>query len=149
MLLWLLLNKPPWPNGQGVGLLIRRLRVRVPQGVRIIRERLNIVDSRLMTPSEACAPLHAHRSENRSGLHQTKLGFCAWYLVRPRSASKGALLSNESVYGVPHGPLGVPAGTPRGGGPVFYKRSAGEAAGGPPRGGRVERSAAKATKTCF
>ena len=25
--------KPPWPNGQGVGLLIRRLRVRVPQGV--------------------------------------------------------------------------------------------------------------------
>ena len=23
---------PPWPNGQGVGLLIRRLRVRVPQG---------------------------------------------------------------------------------------------------------------------
>ena len=23
----------PWPNGQGVGLLIRRLRVRVPQGV--------------------------------------------------------------------------------------------------------------------
>ena len=26
--------KPPWPNGQGVGLLIRRLRVRVPQGVR-------------------------------------------------------------------------------------------------------------------
>jgi hypothetical protein len=27
-------NKPPWPNGQGVGLLIRRLRVRVPQGVR-------------------------------------------------------------------------------------------------------------------
>ena len=24
---------PPWPNGQGVGLLIRRLRVRVPQGV--------------------------------------------------------------------------------------------------------------------
>ena len=25
--------KPRWPNGQGVGLLIRRLRVRVPQGV--------------------------------------------------------------------------------------------------------------------
>ena len=24
---------PPWPNGQGVGLLIRRLRVRVPPGV--------------------------------------------------------------------------------------------------------------------
>ena len=24
---------PPWPNGQGVGSLIRRLRVRVPQGV--------------------------------------------------------------------------------------------------------------------
>ena len=24
---------PPWPNGQGVGLLIRRLRVRVPQEV--------------------------------------------------------------------------------------------------------------------
>ena len=24
---------PPWPNGQGVGLLTRRLRVRVPQGV--------------------------------------------------------------------------------------------------------------------
>ena len=24
---------PPWPNGQGVGFLIRRLRVRVPQGV--------------------------------------------------------------------------------------------------------------------
>ena len=27
------LQGPPWPNGQGVGLLIRRLRVRVPQGV--------------------------------------------------------------------------------------------------------------------
>ena len=27
--------EPPWPNGQGVGLLIRRLRIRVPQGVRI------------------------------------------------------------------------------------------------------------------
>ena len=26
-------QQPPWPNGQGVGLLIRRLRVRVPQGV--------------------------------------------------------------------------------------------------------------------
>ena len=26
-------RKPPWPNGQGVGPLIRRLRVRVPQGV--------------------------------------------------------------------------------------------------------------------
>ena len=26
-------HMPPWPNGQGVGLLIRRLRVRVPQGV--------------------------------------------------------------------------------------------------------------------
>ena len=29
--------KPPWPNGQGVGLLIRRLRVRVPQGVHLAR----------------------------------------------------------------------------------------------------------------
>ncbi len=28
---------PPWPNGQGVGLLIRRLRVRVPQGVQLGR----------------------------------------------------------------------------------------------------------------
>ena len=27
------MHKPPWPNGQGVGLLIRRLRARVPQGV--------------------------------------------------------------------------------------------------------------------
>ena len=27
--------KPPWPNGQGVGPLIRRLRVRVPQEVRM------------------------------------------------------------------------------------------------------------------
>ena len=27
---------PPWPNGQGVGLLIRRLRVRVPQGVSLL-----------------------------------------------------------------------------------------------------------------
>ena len=26
-------QEPPWTNGQGVGLLIRRLRVRVPQGV--------------------------------------------------------------------------------------------------------------------
>ena len=26
-------KEPPWPNGQGVGLLIRRLRARVPQGV--------------------------------------------------------------------------------------------------------------------
>ncbi len=26
-------RQPPWPNGQGVGLLIRRLWVRVPQGV--------------------------------------------------------------------------------------------------------------------
>ena len=29
--------KPPWPNGQGVGLLIRRLWVRVPQGVDVQR----------------------------------------------------------------------------------------------------------------
>ena len=29
---------PPWPNGQGVGLLIRRLRVRVPQGVFLFRK---------------------------------------------------------------------------------------------------------------
>ena len=29
---------PPWPNGQGVGLLIRRLRVRVPQGVLLFRK---------------------------------------------------------------------------------------------------------------
>ena len=27
--------EPPWPNGQGVGLLIRRLWVRVPQGVQL------------------------------------------------------------------------------------------------------------------
>ena len=31
---------PPWPNGQGVGLLIRRLRVRVPQGVPYCIQRL-------------------------------------------------------------------------------------------------------------
>ena len=30
---WLTLARPPWPNGQGVGPLIRRLWVRVPQGV--------------------------------------------------------------------------------------------------------------------
>ena len=29
--MWIIV--PPWPNGLGVGLLIRRLRVRVPQGV--------------------------------------------------------------------------------------------------------------------
>ena len=28
-----LAQEPPWPNGQGVGPLIRRLQVRVPQGV--------------------------------------------------------------------------------------------------------------------
>ena len=28
-----LFRQPPWPNGQGVGLLIRRLRVKIPQGV--------------------------------------------------------------------------------------------------------------------
>ena len=28
-----LAQEPPWPNGQGVGLLIRRLWVQVPQGV--------------------------------------------------------------------------------------------------------------------
>ena len=32
-------SMPPWPNGQGVGFLIRRLRVRVPQGVRLILPR--------------------------------------------------------------------------------------------------------------
>ena len=30
---------PPWPNGQGVGLLIRRLWVRVPQGVFLLDRR--------------------------------------------------------------------------------------------------------------
>ena len=30
-----MIRKPPWPNGQGVGPLIRRLRVRVPQEVRM------------------------------------------------------------------------------------------------------------------
>ena len=34
-----LYSMPPWPNGQGVKLLIRRLRVRVPQGVRCILHR--------------------------------------------------------------------------------------------------------------
>ena len=29
-------HMPPWPNGQSVGLLIRKLRVRVPQGVLIM-----------------------------------------------------------------------------------------------------------------
>ena len=29
-------HMPPWPNGQGVGLLIRRLRVRVTQGMHYI-----------------------------------------------------------------------------------------------------------------
>ena len=33
----LYVQQPPWPNGQGVGLLIQRLRVRVPQGVLFIR----------------------------------------------------------------------------------------------------------------
>ena len=28
-----LASQPPWPNGQRVGPLIRRLRVRIPQGV--------------------------------------------------------------------------------------------------------------------
>ena len=33
-----LFRQPPWPNGQGVGLLIRRLRVRVPQGVLLLAQ---------------------------------------------------------------------------------------------------------------
>ena len=32
-------EEPPWPNGQGVGLLIRRLRVQVPQGVLLHQRR--------------------------------------------------------------------------------------------------------------
>ena len=28
-----LLQQPPWPHGQGIGLLIRRLRARIPQAV--------------------------------------------------------------------------------------------------------------------
>ena len=28
-----LAQEPPWPNGQGIGFLIRRLRAQVPQGV--------------------------------------------------------------------------------------------------------------------
>ena len=44
-----LAQEPPWPNGQGVGLLIRRLRVRVPQGVlRPVRA------SRGMESAKAC-----------------------------------------------------------------------------------------------
>ena len=31
--------EPPWPNGQGVGLLIRRLWVRVPLGVNVFLAR--------------------------------------------------------------------------------------------------------------
>ena len=31
---------PPWPNGQGVGLLIRRLRARVPQGVLSLQRKI-------------------------------------------------------------------------------------------------------------
>ena len=30
-----LAQEPPWPNGQGAGLLIRRVRVQIPQGVRV------------------------------------------------------------------------------------------------------------------
>ena len=33
------MKSPPWPNGQGVGLLIRRLRVQVPQGVLLHQRR--------------------------------------------------------------------------------------------------------------
>ena len=37
--------EPPWPNGQGVGPLIRRLRVRVPQGVLLMQRHADEVSA--------------------------------------------------------------------------------------------------------
>ena len=57
---------PPWPNGQGVGLLIRRLRVRVPQGVLTpVRMRRQWIEAKRSPADEggllACvAQLHCH-----------------------------------------------------------------------------------------
>ena len=69
-------RQPPWPNGQGVGLLIRRLRVRVPQGVLCCAQHPMVLDGQsghqppaerpypptsemLLTPIVAC-PLRGH-----------------------------------------------------------------------------------------
>ena len=46
-------HKPPWPNGQAVGPLIRRLRVRVPQGVCSPSQCLQAVGAFLGVPSFA------------------------------------------------------------------------------------------------
>ena len=52
---------PPWPNGQGVGLLIRRLRVRVPQGVlKPVRESREMESAKIWE-----GPILVHDTERR------------------------------------------------------------------------------------
>ena len=51
-------SQPPWPNGQGVGLLIRRLRVRVPQGVAMLE--------RMSSGTIMVVPFHAGRRSPRT-----------------------------------------------------------------------------------
>ena len=56
---------PPWPNGQGVGLLIRRLRVRVPQEV------LSVADTWMYV---------MHRND-RQQLLAFQAGSCRWHTL--------------------------------------------------------------------
>ena len=73
-------QQPPWPNGQGVGPLIRRLRVRVPQGVHTVahcqeaRPALSFephAAARLLSLPKVLMLRHlCRRRWRRKGLHQ-------------------------------------------------------------------------------
>ena len=73
---------PPWPSGQGVGLLIRRLRAQVPQGVLSVS--LSALRWRLATGAVRrrlrCAPLSALPRPYPP--RQTPASVCRWRPAR-------------------------------------------------------------------
>ena len=58
---------PPWPNGQGVGLLIRRLRARVPQGV--LSDGGILIVIALPSPHQARGMRHSQHRDRRAYTH--------------------------------------------------------------------------------
>ena len=80
---------PPWPNGQGAGLLIRRLRVRVPQGV---------LDFQMAEEKD--------RRKERDGVRILQTKTQIWSIVPPWLHGLGIGLMMRGVWvGIPEGVL--------------------------------------------
>ena len=95
-------HMPPWPNGQGVGLLIRRLRVRVPQGV-LIKYGLH---SELSTPCVSIQPsafqTKRHRGDSnpcgQSPMDFESISLTARTQCRYKHGTCGLLLQPEHKF---------------------------------------------------